>query len=96
MDKVLCPGSEPHARAITQRTDTLAAIRDSRDTLTIIPDMVKLSSILILALKWATTRALDASTSRDVELPVVDLGYGRYQASYNVSTIFLSRLTSPG
>jgi hypothetical protein len=47
--------------------------------------MTKFFLLSVFTLNWATY-ALGALSQRNVALPVVDLGYGRYQASLNVNT----------
>jgi hypothetical protein len=47
-------------------------------------EMAKILRILCTASIWAVARGLDTQTSQPSQLPVVDLGYGIYQASFNV------------
>jgi hypothetical protein len=46
--------------------------------------MANLLRALIAASICVSTYGLDTRTDRDIELPVVDVGYGIYQASLNV------------
>jgi hypothetical protein len=46
---------------------------------------MKFFLLSVFTLNWATY-ALGALSQRSAALPVVDLGYGRYQASLNVNT----------
>jgi hypothetical protein len=49
--------------------------------------MAKFLTICVFTSIWATTYALDTPTDPEAQLPVVDLGYGLYQASFNVCYI---------
>jgi hypothetical protein len=53
--------------------------------------MTRFLSLSVFALNWVATYALDGFAQRSVQLPVVDLGYGRYQASLNVNIFPKSR-----
>jgi cholinesterase len=53
--------------------------------------MTRLFPLTIFALEWVATYAISESSQPSVEFPVVDLGYGRYQASFNVSIFLTSR-----
>jgi hypothetical protein len=48
-------------------------------------EMAKLLRVLCFApIIWVVAHALDTRTDQSSLLPVVDLGYGIYQASFNV------------